>query len=407
MCLESLLAGKWLNQDEFARLGKGAKKAFLAQLTECSLPNAASKVLIIDRINTMKSHRKDIFEAMRTVGIRVGIHWDSTVHESVARVKQRHLGHRSILPGANVGLIVGRTANQFEPLSEEEINSYQIRKIITVDQLATREEVVRKILLELASMKELAGWSLSKISEADVASGLALSAKREKAIFDENKESIPVEATPLAPTREKKRWLRVPTIPHPPSLSVQKGRFEIHFTETDRFKRIFDTFGDGSTPLECKADFHVTLLYISASLLEFITYGKEYNRYSNHFSHDYKHGDCLEYRNAIEMYLQLRDTPIPVVLQYVAQSSRAMVVKCTFGQGNVHGLKFFDVIPHVSLAKIKAAQFRECNTLVADVERLREMGCRGQNIDGTISWVDLDDESPIFGKLRFVHHGDK
>merc|ERR1740123_2040058 len=62
--LAHLLGGVWINQDEFSHKGKGAKKAFLAEIKSVAKDKKVP-VLIVDKINTMRQHRQEILEQMQ------------------------------------------------------------------------------------------------------------------------------------------------------------------------------------------------------------------------------------------------------------------------------------------------------------------------------------------------------
>jgi len=63
--LAHLLGGYWVNQDEFAHRGKQAKRAFLEEV-EKEAQDKKIPVLIVDKINTMRQHRREILDAMQS-----------------------------------------------------------------------------------------------------------------------------------------------------------------------------------------------------------------------------------------------------------------------------------------------------------------------------------------------------
>ncbi|CAE8593022.1 unnamed protein product, partial [Polarella glacialis] len=67
--LRHLLGGVWVNQDEFAHLKKGAKTAFLAEIQR-ACGDANVSVVLVDKINTQKQHRREILDAMSKGGGR-------------------------------------------------------------------------------------------------------------------------------------------------------------------------------------------------------------------------------------------------------------------------------------------------------------------------------------------------
>ena len=63
--LRHLFGGVWVNQDEFSHKGKGAKKAFLAEVQRVA-SDRTIPALLVDKINTQQQHRREILESMRS-----------------------------------------------------------------------------------------------------------------------------------------------------------------------------------------------------------------------------------------------------------------------------------------------------------------------------------------------------
>ena len=371
-----LLNAKWLNQDEFSHLNRGAKTAFLTALSESSVSTFPNSVLIVDRINTTVAHRSDIFGAMLSPGIRVGILWEVPVPECIVRIKQRSFGHKSILPGAPVGTIVGRTAKEYVPISIGEMDAYGVCKLIKISGSPSREKVVELILRELDTIPELGFLNISSITDQDIRMAIKVSADRESAI-----------AQAMAPAAPLVNLL--PSIPKRVFPDVIEGRYEIHFTTNPfRFTEIFNFLNNSSDEQKCKSDFHLTLLYINKELARSINESKT---------------GSAEYRRAIAGYKRTQ-SPIGVKIEYVAKNEHVTAVKCTIQTSK---LKFFNVIPHVSLGKTDSAQFRECNELIEQVEQFRQRDGNIGKRDNT-EWIDLtNDETLVHGTLRFARHGQK
>ena len=178
-------------KDEFADLGRGAKKAFMTALAEESR-NSSCPVVIADRINTLKAHREDVFGAMKTVGIRVVILWEMSSKDAITRIRQRKFGHRTIGPDANIGMIVGRTAKEFEPISSDEIDKYCIRKVVVIrDPMSqSREDIVKTVLMELCEIPELANLEIDRVTSDDIERAVCQTIKREESISVENELAL-------------------------------------------------------------------------------------------------------------------------------------------------------------------------------------------------------------------------
>merc|ERR1712151_481334 len=106
--LAELLDGVWLNQDEFAHKGKGAKNAFHAAVKEAA-KDTKIPVLIVDEINTQKMHRMGIVDAMNG-GAAGDVVFVQIAHPSdvsgkldhqlqlcLERIRSRGAGHRTLM----------------------------------------------------------------------------------------------------------------------------------------------------------------------------------------------------------------------------------------------------------------------------------------------------------------------
>jgi len=106
--LADLLEGIWLNQDEFAHKGKGAKNAFHAEIKNLAKDRNVP-VLIVDKINTMRIHRRGILDAM-VGGVSGDVVFVQIMHPMdapgqltnqmelcLARIRGRGDGHRTLM----------------------------------------------------------------------------------------------------------------------------------------------------------------------------------------------------------------------------------------------------------------------------------------------------------------------
>lgn len=382
--LSQLLDARWLNQDEFAFMGHRARKAFLDELSrESSLPN--QRPLIVDRINTMSVHRTDVFGAMQSVGVRVIVEWDMSVRDCITRVKERQFGHRSILPGHNVSMILARTGKDYSPLTEEEISRYQVRKVIRIENARelTREQVVQIILDGLTEFNR----AYESVSDEQIASVISLAREREAKIARENEKT---QATWSAPR-------------------VEEGRYEILMKTSRTLIEYLNFFSDGSD-FKPKSEFHVTLLFMNRALARFISgvqnkesqsSGTSTPNSDDSGSHTYT---LEEYRSALTKFKNLANQNILVKPRYIAKNNRVMALKVDITDTSI---PHFNVVPHVSLGKIPDAEFRECNHLIELVEKLRSEGHNGSNEDQSITWIDVGEIELLPGKIRFTNHRSK
>jgi len=154
--LRHLLGGAWVNQDEFSHCGKGAKRAFLAEVKRLASDRAVP-ALIVDKINTLRQHRRDILEAMQSglAGDVVFIQmrhpcdapdcWDEAVRLCESRIRERGEGHRT-LKGDDPKLknILRMTVSGIEPMLEDELTRFAAHLTVdmTLDPIASTLHVL-------------------------------------------------------------------------------------------------------------------------------------------------------------------------------------------------------------------------------------------------------------------------
>ncbi len=338
----------------------------------------------------MKVHRRDVFGSMRTIGIRVVIVWDMTVKDCIARIRTRGLGHRSIKPGDNAAMIVGRTNKELEPISDEEISLYQIHKIIRISDPTsmTKEAVVRQILDGIKEFLATCG----EITDEDIAKAVKRTMKREESICSEN--SQPAQQSRQPASRQAIKGTPTVRVDRYTGPIIREGRYEISVNEKEVFKRLFTLFQD-TKGFELKSEFHVTLLFIKRALARYIE-GESKGDGSSLFSHSPD-----EYAAAVSRYDANDVHPVPLKILYVARNDRVMAARVEILDTSV---PFFDVVPHVSIAKVEDAQFRESNELIASVEQLR-----GSGISLALDGVEIVEVPPADsvcnGTIVFKTHG--
>jgi len=135
--LAELLGGTWINQDEFAHCGRGAKSRFLAEIAAVS-QDSRIPVLIVDKINTQRMHRQGILEAIYHGGVPGDVVFVQMSHPAdtplclrhqvqlcLSRIQARGSGHRTLF-GSDPKLrsILNMTAKGIEAVGEDEICWY-------------------------------------------------------------------------------------------------------------------------------------------------------------------------------------------------------------------------------------------------------------------------------------------
>lgn len=280
--------------------------------------------LIVDRINTMNVHRKDVFDSFRSIGIRVVIVWENDLDLSFSRIEGRGKGHRTIGPNDNPMMILRRTIRDYEPISTVEIDSYHITKMILVNSKMSRRDTLVTILNELVALECLAHMRLGEITTEMIDEAVDLSTKREKQLVLENDSKLSAHASN--------------------TITVREGRYElcIHHGK-ELFSNLFSSFNT-NPHFDIKQHFHVTLLFINRKLATELT--------SNGLEKSQLGTDTLsEYVSAIGRYKSLARSNIAIRPVYIAKNDRVMAIKVEFLQP-YSDLPYFDVVPHVSVAKI-------------------------------------------------------
>ncbi len=358
-----------------------------------------NRPIIVDRINTMKIHRRDVFGCMRSIGQRVVVVWNMSVENCVARIRARGAAHKSIKPSDNAAMIVGRTNKDMEPISQEEMEAYRIQKIINISDPTsmTRADVIRTILAGLSEIVP----QLVDISETDIDKAVDATLERERLLAEEN--SKPSRGRDVVCHRPKK------TVPRrgrdhirladSDSLSIaEEGRYQVSLDHNGRFKEFFGFWNDTSS-FELKSEFHITLLFMKRPLVSFINGDSESFEKARDSSTQYS---VDEYREAIAAYQAIVDDDIQIRIIYVAKNDRVMAARVEMLNDSV---RFFDVVPHISIAKTKDAQFRESNDLVKEVDELRCAGIDRANTAKQVSWKDIEHDNVCLGRISFKAHG--
>lgn len=173
--LRHLLGGTWVNQDEFSHCGKGAKKAFLAEVNRASGDDSIP-VVLVDKINTLRQHRDDILQAMESGGagdiVFVQLRhpqdgpnsWVHCTQLCEARIRSRGEGHRT-LKGTNPKLrgILQGTAKDVQAMAEDERQRFA--KVITADMTLSPVSLAMQLLSELGMQEllQMCGFDLKEL----------------------------------------------------------------------------------------------------------------------------------------------------------------------------------------------------------------------------------------------------
>lgn len=172
--LAYLLGGTWINQDEFSSKGKGSKKAFLAEIKRVSA-DPAVPVLIVDKINTMRQHRREILEAMEGGGNghivfvqlfhpqdREGS-FDNQVKLCVSRIQGRGENHRTLMgDDPKLKSILAMTVKGAERMQEDEANRFSGH--FQVDMTAPSKTSLMSLLSELGNAGFLRGFDVELLT---------------------------------------------------------------------------------------------------------------------------------------------------------------------------------------------------------------------------------------------------
>merc|ERR1719277_2528048 len=189
--LAHLLEGVWINQDEFSHRGKGAKKAFLTEISSVAKDKKVP-VLIVDKINTMRQHRQDILEAMQkgasgdVVFVQLAHPLDepgSLKHQMqlcLARIRARGDGHRTLM-GSDPKLqgILRMAASGSEPMLPQELEAYLERFV--VDVTLPPAEAMLKLLATFDECGLLGRFNVDElVTQARVEEALRASLSKEE-----------------------------------------------------------------------------------------------------------------------------------------------------------------------------------------------------------------------------------
>eukprot|EP00811_Abedinium_folium_P003175 NODE_1291_length_2533_cov_5.803408.p1 GENE.NODE_1291_length_2533_cov_5.803408~~NODE_1291_length_2533_cov_5.803408.p1 ORF type:complete len:653 (+),score=227.38 NODE_1291_length_2533_cov_5.803408:369-2327(+) len=253
-----MLGGTWVNQDEFAHKGRGAKKAFLAEI-ERDASDDRVPVLLVDKINTMRQHRREILDAMQrgVAGdvVFVQMHHpddppnrlDNMLKLCVQRIHGRGEGHRTLM-GSDPKLqnILRMTAGGVEPMDQDELSRYA--GSLSVDVTLPPAQSVMQVLTDLDANGLLGRFHLHELVTQDrVEEAIQMARAAEEEL---KKTSAP------APAAGKKKAAK------PPPLWYWV--LDFNEDETNRIRAFWESHSTnlGGDVLGPPKDYHITLLYL-------------------------------------------------------------------------------------------------------------------------------------------------
>jgi hypothetical protein len=294
--LADLLGGVWVNQDEFSHKGKGAKRAFLAEIARTAADKSVP-VLLVDKINTMRQHRSEILDAMESgvagdislIQIRHPIdkpdRFDEAIELCLSRIQGRGESHRTLKatdPNLDIAKILRRTANGVESMGEDELSRYAAHK--TVDMTLSPLAMVQTILQDLEEAGFLSNFPVKELVE-------------ERRIQQAYQVSLDAEAKLASAAKAKSKAKK------PPPLWIWQLEFDA--SANDTLRQLWESSHAGRAPgLKLQPDFHVTLLYIGGG-----SDAKLASRYATLSDADQarKLRDELEKHEGMELDVQIED----------------------------------------------------------------------------------------------------
>jgi len=350
--LAHLLGGTWVNQDEFSHRGKGAKRAFLAEI-QAVAQDARVPVLIVDKINTLRQHRRDIVEAMEC-GVSGDIIFVQFAHPSdspgslknqqtlcLTRIRQRGSGHRTLMGNdPKLASILRLTAGGVEAMGEDELASFSAH--FTVDMTLSPTQAVIELLADLDGHGFLGRFHLD-----DLVSWERLNEALREAQAAEKELAIMEDPVPQghAHSHERHRYSAAT-----PKKSAPIWIWTVDFDDESKSKieGLWNGCARQAPALEPNVDMHVTLLYIGGGS------DKEVARRHPHLL-------CPENVAKLRQELQSRvNTNVEIQIPSTIWDSRIAAAEVEGVQGicaNVH--------PHVTLAYRRGVPPRMSNELLA------------------------------------------
>eukprot|EP00928_Gymnodinium_smaydae_P037923 TRINITY_DN26269_c1_g3_i1.p1 TRINITY_DN26269_c1_g3~~TRINITY_DN26269_c1_g3_i1.p1 ORF type:complete len:809 (-),score=191.86 TRINITY_DN26269_c1_g3_i1:72-2450(-) len=259
--LGHLIDGTWVNQDEFSHKGKGAKRAFLAEVEKVA-KDKKTPALLVDKINTQVQHRREILDAFGAgVPGKVALlqlrhprdaagEWQQAIQLCKSRIEGRGEGHRT-LKGDNpeLGKILRMTANAAQAMTEEELSRFTAR--LELDMTLPPAELIAQTVASLSAEGLLRGRAEDIATDARIESALAVSKAAEESL-----EQAGAANGKSGADKGKKQQKQKGDSP------VWLWEVQLDADSVERLQSLWNQWGVAVPDLKQVGDFHVTLLYL-------------------------------------------------------------------------------------------------------------------------------------------------
>jgi len=268
--LNHLFEGVWVNQDEFSHCGKGAKRAFLAEISRAA-GDKKVPVVLVDKISTMRQHRREILESMQSgiAGNTVLLQmrhpqdapdrWENAVRLCESRIRSRGDKHRTLM-GNNPDLqkILRMTVSGVEPMTDDELQQFRAR--FEIDMTLDPVTAVIRVLSVLDDNELLYGFDADELmSEPRLMEALRVAQSAEVDLA--GIEEVKAKAKAKAP-KPKKPWNQRPGGRSQSPEPIWYWAVDIDSQAVHPLLEEWRTISASVPDLNLVADLHTTLLYL-------------------------------------------------------------------------------------------------------------------------------------------------
>jgi len=266
--LADMLEGIWLNQDEFAHKGKGAKNAFHAEIKNLAKDRKVP-VLIVDKINTMRIHRQGILDAMKG-GVSGDVVFVQIMHPMdppgnltkqmelcLARIRGRGDGHRTLMGNdPKLASILRMTAGGVEPMDDTELSRFNA--CFSVDMTSPSKPAVMQLLADLDSEGFLGRFHIEELLTEERLSQAFEATKHAESQLSQANAGGEADAAKGASKGKKSSKSKKKAPPHVLLYEVQLDSDAITAT-----RELWQAQAAEAPPkLQPSAGLHITLLYL-------------------------------------------------------------------------------------------------------------------------------------------------
>mmetsp|Transcript_7706 Transcript_7706/g.14236 ORF Transcript_7706/g.14236 Transcript_7706/m.14236 type:complete len:626 (+) Transcript_7706:65-1942(+) len=326
--LAHLLGGVWINQDEFSSKGKGAKKAFLAEIKRVAA-DTTIPVLIVDKINTMRQHRADILESMQcerhgsVVFVQLAHPKDtagSFKNQSqlcISRIQGRGQNHRTLMGNdPKLKQILGMTVKGAEPMEDDEMKRFSANFI--VDMTLPAKKALMTVLYQLGNSGFLSSFDVeavarqSRLSEAFSFNQTAEAKLKVAKEIPKTEEKAPEDGAKQNKKKAKKNKQASEVDGHQDAEKpkgkqkkqedgqMQKAKqkkqallwaVDLDSESSDAVRALWDDRAGSAPSLEVQKEFHCTLLFVG---------GKSDEEIASQHLHVQQHAEVTRLREELE-----------------------------------------------------------------------------------------------------------